>query len=99
MITGERLAIGGISGAVAQGTIYPMEVIQTRLAISPVGTYSGILDAFAKIVRQEGYFALFRCVPSLVLLFVLLLVLHLCLWVGAQQAPKGRHQIAVKFGI
>lgn len=59
-VTGERLAIGGISGAVAQGTIYPMEVIQTRLAISPVGTYSGILDAFAKIVRQEGYFALFR---------------------------------------
>ncbi|KAL3162702.1 hypothetical protein ABBQ38_008743 [Trebouxia sp. C0009 RCD-2024] len=56
----ERLAIGGISGAVAQGTIYPMEVIQTRLAISPVGTYSGILDTFAKIVRQEGYFALFR---------------------------------------
>ena len=37
-----------------------MEVIQTRLAISPAGTYRGILDAFAKIVRQEGYSALFR---------------------------------------
>lgn len=57
---GESIAIGGISGAIAQGTIYPMEVIQTRLAISPAGTYRGILDAFAKIVRQEGYFALFR---------------------------------------
>lgn len=58
---GERLAIGGISGAIAQGTIYPMEVIQTRLAVSPAGTYRGILDAFSKIVCQEGYFALFRC--------------------------------------
>ena len=57
---GESIAIGGISGAIAQGSIYPMEVIQTRLAISPAGTYAGILDAFAKIVRQEGYFALFR---------------------------------------
>lgn len=37
-----------------------MEVIQTRLAVSPVGTYNGILNAFAKIVRQEGFAALFR---------------------------------------
>ncbi len=59
-VTGERLTIGGVSGAIAQGTIYPMEVIQTRLAISPAGTYRGILDAFSKIVRQEGYTALFR---------------------------------------
>lgn len=57
---GERLTIGGISGAIAQGTIYPMEVIQTRLAISPAGTYRGVLHAFSKIVRQEGYKALFR---------------------------------------
>ena len=60
MPAGERLAIGGISGAVAQGTIYPMEVIQTRLAISPGGTYRGVMHAFSKIVRQEGYKALFR---------------------------------------
>ena len=52
--------IGGVSGAIAQGSIYPMEVIQTRLAVSPAGTYKGILDAFSKIVRQEGYAALFR---------------------------------------
>lgn len=57
---GERLMIGGVSGAIAQGSIYPMEVIQTRLAVSPAGTYKGILDAFSKIVRQEGYAALFR---------------------------------------
>lgn len=56
----ERLAIGGISGAIAQGTIYPMEVIQTRLAVSPARTYNGILDAFAKIVQQEGFAAMFR---------------------------------------
>ena len=39
-----------------------MEVIQTRLAVSPARTYNGILDAFAKIVRQEGFAAMFRLV-------------------------------------
>lgn len=57
---GQSVAIGGISGAIAQGTIYPMEVIQTRLAVSPAGTYRGIANAFSKIVCQEGYKALFR---------------------------------------
>ncbi len=59
-LAGQSVAIGGISGAIAQGTIYPMEVIQTRLAVSPAGTYRGIANAFSKIVRQEGYKALFR---------------------------------------
>ena len=43
-----------------QGLIYPMEVIQTRLAVSPQGTYSGIGDALGKIVQLEGFRALFR---------------------------------------
>lgn len=59
-VVGQSVAIGGISGAIAQGTIYPMEVIQTRLAVSPAGTYRGIANAFSKIVCQEGYKALFR---------------------------------------
>ena len=37
-----------------------MEVVQTRLAVSQPGTYSGIADALAKIVRLEGPRALFR---------------------------------------
>lgn len=44
----------------AQGVIYPMEVVQTRLAVSPQGTYSGISDAVGKIMRLEGSRALFR---------------------------------------
>ena len=43
-----------------QGVIYPMEVVQTRLAVSQPGTYSGIADALTKIVRLEGPRALFR---------------------------------------
>ena len=44
----------------AQGCIYPLEVVQTRLSVSPKGTYSGISDALSKIVRLEGSKALFR---------------------------------------
>ena len=43
-----------------QGIIYPMEVVQTRLAVSPRNTYSGISDALNKIVKLEGSRALFR---------------------------------------
>ena len=51
----------------AQGVIYPMEVVQTRLAVSPPGTYSGIADTLAKIVRLEGPRALFRgLTPTLI---------------------------------
>ena len=60
LLVAERILIGGVAGAIAQGSIYPLEVIQTRLAVSPVGTYSGILDAAAKIMRHEGSHAFFR---------------------------------------
>jgi solute carrier family 25 phosphate transporter 23/24/25/41 len=56
----QRLAIGGLAGAIAQATVFPLEVVQTRLAVSPVGTYSGIWDALSKIVAQEGPRALYR---------------------------------------
>ena len=57
---GERLTIGGLSGAVAQTLIYPLEVIQTRLAATHQ-QYSGIWDAARQISAVEGRVAFFRC--------------------------------------
>jgi hypothetical protein len=31
----------------SQATVFPLEVVQTRLAVSPVGTYSGALHRAA----------------------------------------------------
>ena len=39
---GVRLAgLEPCTGACSQATVFPLEVVQTRLAVSPVGTYSG----------------------------------------------------------
>ena len=57
---GERLLIGGLSGAVAQTLIYPLEVIQTRLAATHQ-QYTGIWNAAQQIRAAEGRLAFFRC--------------------------------------
>jgi len=55
-----RFFCGAVAGATAQTLIYPLEVVKTRLAVSTIGTYSGISHALFKISRQEGVFALTR---------------------------------------
>lgn len=50
-----------------QFAIYPLEMVRTRLAVCPMGTYTGISDCFRQIVRLEGYRAFYRGLsPSLV---------------------------------
>lgn len=56
----ERFACGSTAGAIAQTSIYPMEVIKTRLAVMKTGQYKGILDCGMKILKHEGPKALYR---------------------------------------
>lgn len=55
----ERFAAGGAAGAIAQATIYPLEIAKTRLAISAPGTYSGILQCLRQVASSEGPLALY----------------------------------------
>ncbi len=51
----------------SQAIIYPLELIRTRLAVSPVGTYRGIAHCARMVLRQEGWLAFYRgLVPSMV---------------------------------
>ena len=53
--------------AFAQFTIYPMEIIRTRLAVCSSRTYRGFWDTAGKIYRHEGPLAFYRgLAPSLV---------------------------------
>ncbi|KAK9823074.1 hypothetical protein WJX81_007778 [Elliptochloris bilobata] len=62
---GERLLVGAGAGGLAQVAVYPLEVIQTRLAATH-GAYAGIADAAAKIWRTEGAAAFMRgMVPTM----------------------------------
>lgn len=57
---GERFAAGGMAGATTQATIYPLEILKTRIAVSPKGTYNGILDCWRSIVKSEGFAAMYK---------------------------------------
>ena len=63
----ERFVAGGLAGVTAQLSIYPMEVVKTRLAIAAPGATSGIADCARQIVSQGGYRAFYAGVgPSIV---------------------------------
>ena len=50
-----------------QFSIYPLELVRTRLAVCPMGTYQGIWDCWRQIVRKEGWSCFYRgLTPSLV---------------------------------
>uniref|UniRef100_A0A3B1K6I8 Solute carrier family 25 member 25b n=1 Tax=Astyanax mexicanus TaxID=7994 RepID=A0A3B1K6I8_ASTMX len=56
----ERLVAGSLAGAIAQSSIYPMEVLKTRLALGRTGQYSGIADCAKYIFRKEGVAAFYK---------------------------------------
>lgn len=63
----ERMVSGGLAGAIAQGLLYPLDTIRTRLALAPNGTYRGILHAASRIQREEGLRAFYRgLAPSMI---------------------------------
>ncbi|BFZ20540.1 hypothetical protein BsWGS_23579 [Bradybaena similaris] len=62
----ERLLSGSAAGAISQTTIYPMEVLKTRLALRKTGQYSGIFDCARKVAKHEGLGSFYRgYIPNL----------------------------------
>ncbi|XP_034394798.1 calcium-binding mitochondrial carrier protein SCaMC-3-like isoform X1 [Cyclopterus lumpus] len=62
----ERFVAGSLAGATAQTTIYPMEVLKTRLTLRKTGQYSGIVDCAKQILQREGVTAFYKgYVPNL----------------------------------
>jgi solute carrier family 25 (mitochondrial phosphate transporter), member 23/24/25/41 len=62
-----RVAIGGVSGAVGQGLVYPLDTVRTRLAVCSQQEYQGgIARTAMRMWRQEGPASLYRgLVPSM----------------------------------
>jgi solute carrier family 25 phosphate transporter 23/24/25/41 len=59
-IHGEKLSTdklfisGAIAGITASFSIFPLDVIKTRLSAAPSGTYNGILDTMHKLYKEGG---------------------------------------------
>lgn len=49
-----RLVAGATAGVVSHASLFPLEVIKTRLAVAPSGTYRGIGDVVVTIMKNEG---------------------------------------------
>lgn len=62
----ERMVCGGISGAVGQGLVYPLDTVRTRLAVCHSDEYGGIWQTAVRLYRTEGVKAFYRgMVPSM----------------------------------
>eukprot|EP01117_Protostelium_nocturnum_P014404 TRINITY_DN5481_c0_g1_i1.p1 TRINITY_DN5481_c0_g1~~TRINITY_DN5481_c0_g1_i1.p1 ORF type:complete len:313 (-),score=91.88 TRINITY_DN5481_c0_g1_i1:49-987(-) len=56
-----RLNAGALAGIVSVVVTYPLDLIRTRLSVqSSEAKYTGILNAWRTIVKEEGYGALFK---------------------------------------
>lgn len=56
----ERFVSGSVAGCMAQSTIYPLEVLKTRLVLRKTGEYSSAFDCASKIIKNEGYRAFYK---------------------------------------
>jgi solute carrier family 25 phosphate transporter 23/24/25/41 len=50
----QRFMAGASAGIFTEIISYPLDVIKTRLAAAPHGTYTGIIDVVKKTVKSEG---------------------------------------------
>jgi solute carrier family 25 phosphate transporter 23/24/25/41 len=64
---GERFVAGGMAGVLSQVSIYPLEVVKTRLAIAGPGEVSGMVGCARQTFARGGYTAFYAGVfPSIV---------------------------------
>uniref|UniRef100_A0A4W3IAU5 Solute carrier family 25 member 12 n=1 Tax=Callorhinchus milii TaxID=7868 RepID=A0A4W3IAU5_CALMI len=81
----QLLTAGAIAGVPAASLVTPADVIKTRLQVAARAgqtTYSGVTDCFRKILREEGYRALWKGAGELSCRF------HKP--VGSEPTPKSR---------
>ncbi|XP_011642140.1 calcium-binding mitochondrial carrier protein Aralar1 isoform X7 [Pogonomyrmex barbatus] len=64
--SGYRFVLGSIGGAVGATTVYPIDLVKTRMQNQRAGSFIGELmyrnsfDCFKKVIRHEGFFGLYR---------------------------------------
>jgi hypothetical protein len=55
-----RFICGGLAGAIACTACYPIELVKTRLTVDKKRHYNGIIDTFSSVIRNEGFFGLYK---------------------------------------
>jgi len=63
----KNLIMGGTAGIIGASSVYPMDMIKTRLQYQKSGgpvIYKGMIDCLMKILRKEGVRGLYRGLPA-----------------------------------
>ena len=56
----EKFICGSLAGGFGQVTVYPLDVVKTRLAVADRSLYSGVRSCLAATIRHEGVRGLYQ---------------------------------------
>jgi len=64
------LTAGGLAGMACWTVAIPADVLKSRYQSAPEGTYTGLMDVYSKLIKTEGFGALFTGIrPALIRAF------------------------------
>lgn len=57
---GRRFLAGSLAGVTASTLTYPLDLARARMAVTEKTRYATLREVFRNLLREEGYFALYR---------------------------------------
>lgn len=82
---------GGMAGIFNWMVAIPPDVLKSRLQTAPEGKYTGVLDVFRTLIREDGIRAMYRgCVPVMLRAFPA----NACCFMGYELAMQGMNYAA-----
>lgn len=90
----KTLGVASVAGASASGAVTPFDVVKTRLQTITPGVqtvvYKNIPDTFIKIVKNEGFGALYKgCVPRMSVIAPLMAIAQSVYFIGVAESIFG----------
>jgi len=90
----KTMGVACVGGAAASGLVTPLDVVKTRIQTVTPGvqkvTYNGVPDTFSKVIKNEGFGALFKgCVPRMSVIAPLFAIAQSVYFVGVGEAIFG----------
>ena len=89
--------LGAVAATVSVVIMIPMDTVKTRLVIqlpnSPLA-YTGVRNCFVRIVKEEGFFSLYRALPPRLISVVPMIAIQFGVYEGIKQEVIRRRHIA-----
>jgi solute carrier family 25 phosphate transporter 23/24/25/41 len=80
LTTDKLFLAGAVAGVASNFTIFPLDVIKTRLSAAPSGTYTGIFDTMTKLYKEGGIRIFYKGVDASICCVIPNSGLNLCFY-------------------